>query len=73
MINLRYLSDLDILPSSSSDIRPPPSRLPVNLQKVKKRLEGSIEARRSQVQAVGVNVSPLAQQLFNRIRKMYVL
>ncbi len=73
MINLRYLTELELLPSSSSDIRPPPSRLPVNLQKVRKRLEGSLETRRSQVQAVGVNVSPQAQQLFNCIRKMYVL
>lgn len=72
VINLRYLADLQKLPSSSSEVRPPPSRQPVSLQKVRKRLEGSIEARKSQVQALGVNVSPQAQQLFNKIRKMYI-
>ena len=70
IINLRYLSDLNVLASSSSDSRHPFSRHPVNLQKVRRRLEGSIETRKNQVQALGVNVTPEAQQLFNRIRKM---
>ena len=73
LINLRYLTDLKILPSSSSEVRPPPSCQPVNLHKVKKRLEGSIEARKNQVQALGVNVTPQAQKLFDHIRKLYVI
>ena len=70
VINLRYLTDLTVLPSSSSDARLPLSRQPVSLQKVRRRLEGSIENRKNQVQALGVNVSSEAQLLFNRIRKM---
>ena len=60
VINLRYLRDLNILPSTGTNGTHPH----VSIPKVQKRLEGSIEARWCQVQ------SPQAQKLFLKIKKL---
>lgn len=72
VINLRYLTELKVLPSSSSDARHMPSKNPVSLNKVHKKLDGSLEARRIEVESRGINVTPHGQQVFDQIRKMCV-
>ena len=61
-----------MLPSSSSDSRHIPSKHPVSLSKVHKKLDNSLEARRIEVESRGVNVTPHGQQVFDKIRKMCV-
>jgi len=64
VINLRYLKDLTVVPSSTSA---PSSNPNISIPKVQKRLEGSMETRWSQVQ------SPQAQKLFLKIKKLLVV
>ena len=63
MINLRYLKALDVEPHLVG-CPPIPVQQPVDLQKVQKRLDGTLEDRWSQIQP------PKAQLLFNKIKKL---
>ena len=67
VINLKNASKLDVLSECST----PPAPLPdIDPEKVRRRLQGSIEAKRKEVMSRGVNVSEQAQKLFDYISKM---
>ncbi len=68
IVNLKNVSNLEVLSSPSSSSPPP---LPeISFQKVRKRLEQNVAARWKEVESRGVNVSAQAQMLFDSIRKL---
>lgn len=70
VINLRHVSDLELLSQPPQPQDPAPPLPEINLQRVKRRLEQNIEAKWKEVNSRGVGVSEEAQLLFDSISKM---
>ena len=70
IINLQNTTKLEVLHEPLT----PPERYthlpPIDIERIKKRLEMNIAAKRKEISSRGVNVSDQAQQLFNYISKM---
>ena len=75
IINLKHISDLDVLSQASESLSPPPPPPPlpdISLAKVQRRMDQNISAKWKEVEARGVNVTEDAQLLFDNFKKLLV-
>ena len=66
MLNISYLKDMQILEMATI---PPPSLPPLDINKIKRRVNEARSGRQDAVDKIGVNVSTTAQKLFDTINK----
>jgi len=66
IVNLNNVSNLKVLKLGEGQ----PIDMPaLNIQKIEKRFQENVSAKRAEVSRIGINVTPIAQQLFDDLYK----
>jgi len=66
IVNLTNVSNLKVIKIGEGQ----PTDMPaLNIQKVEKRFQENVSAKRAEVSRIGINVTPIAQRLFDDLYK----